>query len=79
MGRRVVSEFAIFIQAFDVFIVNFRYVANNVGQGRAIGVEAAFIAFHLNAREAVLVNSKAGDLDFGQVRFHRNGGKAVRA
>ena len=78
MGGSVVSQLAILIQSFNVFIVNLRHVANDMGERGTIRVEPALIALHFNAREAVLVNGKTCNLDFGQVSFDGNRGKAVR-
>ena len=75
----VVSQLSLFIQAIDVFIVNFGDVADNVGQSGIIGIVAALIAFDFHAGKTVLVNRETGDLHFTEIDFHRNGGKAVRA
>ena len=34
-----------------------RYVANDVGQRRAVGVEPAFIAFNFDAGKAILIKN----------------------
>ena len=78
MGCGVVSQLAVFIKAFDVFIVDFGDVTNDVRQRGAVRIVAAFIAFDFHTRETVLVNGKTGDLHFRQVGFYRNGGEAVR-
>ena len=72
MRCRVVSQFAVFVQAVYVFIVDLRYVANYVGQRRAVWVIAAFIAFNFDPRKAILIHGKACDLNFSQVGFYRN-------
>ncbi|MNC15086.1 hypothetical protein D3C75_628880 [compost metagenome] len=74
---RVVCQFAVFIQTLNVFIVDFGNVANNVGQRRAVWVETAFIAFHFNAGEVVLIHGKTRNLHFCEVSFDRNGGEAM--
>ena len=79
VGRRVVGQFALFIQAIDVFIVNFRDVADNVGQGGVIRIVAALVAFDFNAGKAVLVNGETRHLDFIKIDLHRNRGETVRA
>ena len=60
----VVSQLPLFIQAIDVFIVNFRDVADNVGQGGVIGIVAALIAFDFHAGKTVLVHRETGNLHF---------------
>ena len=79
MGRGVVGQFALFIEAVDVFIVNFRHVADDVRQRRVIGVVTALVAFDFHAGKAVLVDGKAGHLHFAEVDLYRNRGKAMGA
>ncbi len=77
MGGGVVRQFVFSVETLDVFIIDFRYVADNVGQRRSVWIIAAFIAFDFDARKTVLVDSKARDLNFRQVCFHRNRSKAM--
>ena len=48
-----------------------------MGQRGIIGVVAAFIAFHFDTGEAVLVNRKTSHLDFAQVDLDGNRGEAM--
>ncbi|MNZ80142.1 hypothetical protein D3C78_987700 [compost metagenome] len=73
----VVGQFAVFIQTFDVAVVDFRYVADDMGQSGAIRIVATLVAFDLDAGEAELVNRKTRHLDFVQGGFHRNGDEAT--
>ena len=50
-----------------------------MGEGGTIRVETALVAFYFHAREAVLVDGKARHLDFRQVGFQWDRGKAMRA
>ena len=61
----------------DVFIVDFRHIADDVGQRRTVRIVTTFIAFNFNTRKTVLIDGKASYLYFGQVSFHRNGGETV--
>ena len=79
VGRGVVGQFALFIEAVDVFIVNFRNVADDVRQRRVIGIVTALVAFDFHAGKAVLVDGKAGHLHFAEVDLYRNRGKAMGA
>ncbi len=79
VGCGIVRQLAVFVEALHVFIVDFRHVADNVGQGGTIGVVAALIAFHFHAGKAVLVHGETRHLYFRQVGFHRDGGKTMGA
>ncbi|MNT59419.1 hypothetical protein D3C72_1969290 [compost metagenome] len=75
--RSVVGQLAVFIQAFDVTVVDLRHVADHMGQGGTVRVIATLVAFDLYAGEAELVNRKTRHLDFVQGGFHRNGDEAT--
>ncbi|CSE33810.1 Uncharacterised protein [Shigella sonnei] len=77
MRCRIVGQFAVIIQAFDVFIVDFRHIADDVGQRRTVRIVTTFIAFNFDTRKTVLIDGKASYLYFGQVSFHRNRGETV--
>ncbi len=77
--RRIVGEFAVFVQPVDVFIVDFRDIADDMRQGRAVRVEAALVAFDLYAGKTVLVHGETGYLHLGEVGFYRYRREAMRA
>ncbi len=65
VGGGVVGQLAVFIQAFDVAVVDLRHIAGDVGEGGTVGVVAALVAFYFHAGEAELIDRKAGDLHLG--------------
>src|SRR5690606_28357125 len=76
--RGVVCQLAVFIETLNVFVVDLGDVADHVRQRGTVRVVATLVAFHFHTGKTVLVDGKAGDLDFRQVGFNRNGGKTVR-
>ena len=70
--RRVVRQFAVFIEAFNVFIVDLGNVTNDMRQRGTVRVVATLVTFHFHAGKTILVHGKAGHLDFRQVRFNRD-------
>ena len=77
MSGGVVRQQTVFIQALDIFVVNFRHITNNMGQGGAVRVETALIAFDFQSREAVLIYRKPCHLYLVERGFQRNRGKAA--
>ncbi len=58
VARTDLASFAVIIQAFDVFIVDFRHIADDVGQRRTVRIVTTFIAFNAGTRKTVLVDGK---------------------
>src|SRR5476651_1289604 len=77
--RRVVRQYAVFIQTLDVAVVDFRHITNHVGEGGTIGIITTLIAYDFNAGEIELVDGKTGDLNFSQGSFDGNRGETARA
>ncbi|MNH24187.1 hypothetical protein D3C79_841060 [compost metagenome] len=73
----VVRQLAVFVQPFDVAIVDLRDIAGDMGEGGAIRIIAALVAFHFHSGEAELIDRKAGDLHFVQRGFHRDGNETA--
>ncbi|CSA83390.1 Uncharacterised protein [Vibrio cholerae] len=67
----VVGFFTFFVQAFEIFIVNPRYIPNHVGQHFAIGVIAFEVSGDRNAGEFMLINGKFRHFIVGKLSQQR--------
>ncbi len=68
MRCRIVGQFAVIIQAFDVFIVDFRHIADDVGQRNRKDSNNVY-SLNFDTRKTVLIDGKASYLYFGRLVF----------
>ena len=69
MVRSIVFRLAVFVQALQVAVVDFRYIADHVRQLGAVGVVTLLVALHRDARKTELVDRKSRHFNIAQGRL----------